>query len=74
MLQHVQSSNRRFPQRARLLEGIIHLTVYSRVGYFFWLNDRIATIKLAKASAIIKDSKTVNQQHPLSARGCADHP
>jgi len=29
------------------------------VDYFFWLNDRIATIKLAKAQANIKASNTV---------------
>jgi hypothetical protein len=44
------------------------------VDYFLWLNDRMAMIKLAKAIAIISDSKTVIQHHPLSAWGCADHP
>jgi hypothetical protein len=50
------------------------VAVNSRVDYFLWLNDRMATIRLAKAIAIISDSKTVIQHHPLSAWGCADHP
>jgi hypothetical protein len=36
------------------------------VDYFFWLNDRTATIKLANAIVIINASNTVIQHHPLS--------
>jgi hypothetical protein len=36
------------------------------VDYFFDLNDRMVTIKLAKPIANINDSNTVIQHHPLS--------
>ncbi|WP_157406182.1 hypothetical protein [Neobacillus drentensis] len=39
----------------------------SRVDYFLWLNDRIATTRLANAIEIIIASNTVIQHHPLSA-------
>ena len=46
----------------------------SRVDYFFDLNDRIATIRLAKPIANINDSKTVIRHHPPSTWECTDHP
>jgi len=39
------------------------------VDYFLWLNDKIAMIRLAKAIAIIIDSNTVIQHHPLPSWG-----
>ncbi|WP_169803227.1 hypothetical protein [Neobacillus novalis] len=39
----------------------------SRVDYFLWLNDRMATIRLANAIVIISVSNTVIQHHLLSA-------
>jgi hypothetical protein len=75
MREHVQSNNRRFPQRGQLsVKEISTRGVNSRVDYFFWLNDRTATIKVANAIANVKDSNTVIQHHPLSIWGCADHP
>ena len=75
MVEHVRSSNRRFPQRDRLYEGNNPPSLpNSRVDYFFWLNDSMATIKLANAIVIMKVSKTVIQHHPLSVWECADHP
>jgi hypothetical protein len=76
MGEHVQSSNRRFPQRDRLFVSRNNppIGVNSRVDYFLWLNDSMAIIRLAKAIAIISDSKTVIQHNPLSAWGCAEHP
>lgn len=38
----------------------------SRVGYFFWLNVRMAITRLAKPNIIINVSNTVKQRHPLS--------
>ncbi|WP_142305403.1 hypothetical protein [Neobacillus jeddahensis] len=49
-------------------QKVIHLgLVNSRVDYFFWLNDRIATTRLAKAIVIMNVSNTVMQHHLLSA-------
>jgi hypothetical protein len=45
------------------LGEIIHLSLQLKGGLFFWLNDRIARIKLANATITIRDSKTVIQQH-----------
>jgi hypothetical protein len=42
------------------------------VDYFFWLNDRIETIKLAKTIAVINASNTVISTTPF--QGSADHP
>jgi hypothetical protein len=72
---HVRSSNRRFPSRDRLIWGNNPPGCQnSRVDYFFWLNDSMATTKLANPIVIIKVSKTVIQHHPLSVWECADHP
>ncbi len=59
--------NRQFPFKgASFRIGIIHpMPVSSRVDYFFWLNDRIATIKLAKVHANINASDTVTAPPPF---------
>jgi hypothetical protein len=66
MLVHVRSYNRRFLQRGSAILGeIIHPSHQLKGGLFFWLNDRIARIKLANATITIRDSNIVIQQHPL---------
>ncbi len=60
--------------RGRLYGSIIHLSPNSKVDYFFDLNDRIATTRLAKPIANMNDSKTVIRHHPPSNWECTDHP
>ena len=58
--------NRRSLQGGSAIRRIIHLMLASsRVDYFFWLNDRIAIIKLAKAHANINASNTVTAPPPF---------
>jgi hypothetical protein len=52
----------------RYLARIIHQSrsVNSRVDYFFWLNDNIATTSVANAIVTINASNTVIQHPPPS--------
>lgn len=55
--------NNRFPARESALSGSNRPRAAElKGGLFFWLNDRIATIRLANAIIIMNVSKTVIQQ------------